>query len=151
MRKSECLQLEWRNIDYAKCEAKLERETTKGNRARNVPLNPYAITLLKELERMKKPDNPYVFPRKNGKHLTTVRKTFEICKMVAGIEDFRLHDCRHNFCSRLVDAGVSLYTVQKLVGHQSSAMTQRYSHLNADTLQEASQIASKQLVLASGE
>ena len=148
MRKSECLQLEWRNIDYAGCKAKLEMETTKGNRVHHPPLNPFAITTLKELEKLRESDNPYVFPGKNGKHLTTVRNTFESCKKTAGIENFRLHDCRHNLCSRLVTAGVSLYTVQKIVGHRSPAMTQRYSHLSADTLQSASQIASDQLVLA---
>ncbi len=148
MRRSECLQLEWRSIDFNGCFAKLEMETTKCKRARNVILNPSAIAILKELERYKVPGNPYIFPGENGSHLTTVRKTFESSKKAAGIENFRLHDCRHTFCSILATSGASLYMIQKLVGHRSTAMTQRYSHLNEDVMQETSKIVSDQLGLA---
>lgn len=151
MRKAECLQLEWCNIDYVGCVAKLEAEKTKGNHAHEPPLNDFAVTTLKELEKLREADNPYVFPGNNGNCLTTVRKTFETCKKIAGIVNFRLHDCRHNFITRLVDAGVPLSVVQQIVGHRSPAMTQRYTHLGADALQAASQIASKQLILASAE
>ena len=97
---------------------------------------------------MKEKDNPYVFPNGNGGHLTTFRKTFENCKKVAGIKNFRTHDTRHNFCSILASAGASLYTISKLVGHQSLAMTQRYAHLSPNTLQETSNIVSDKLGLA---
>lgn len=150
MRKSECLQLEWSNIDYVGCVAKLEEGKTKGNRAHHPPLNDFAITTLRELEKLRQANNPYVFPGKNGKSLTTVRTTFEHCKKLAGIENFRLHDCRHNFITRLSDAGTPSHIVQRLVGHQSLAMTQRYTHHNPDILREASQIASNQLVSAAG-
>lgn len=148
MRKTECLQLEWSNIDFVGRVAKLEEGKTKGNRAHNPPLNDFAIATLRELEKLREADNPYLFPGKDGKPLTTVRKTFESCKKIAGIENFRLHDSRHNFITRLSEAGIPLSVIQQLVGHRSPAMTQRYTHLSADTLQAASQIASSQLVLA---
>lgn len=41
---------------------------------------------------------------------------------------------RHTFCSHLAMQGAPMRGVQELVGHQSLAMTQRYSHLSPASL-----------------
>lgn len=54
----------------------------------------------------------------------------------AGITDFRYHDLRHTFATRLAQAGVDLYKVQRLLGHKSASMTQRYAHHSPESLRE---------------
>jgi len=57
------------------------------------------------------------------------------CK--AGVVDFRWHDLRHTFASRLVMADQSIKTVQVLLGHKTITMTMRYAHLAESHLDEA--------------
>ncbi|GMU56465.1 MAG: hypothetical protein AMXMBFR33_56110 [Candidatus Xenobia bacterium] len=53
------------------------------------------------------------------------------CKK-AGLKNFRWHDLRHTFCSRLAMAGCSLATIQALAGHKTITVTQRYAHLSPE-------------------
>ena len=83
-------------------------------------------------------DNPYVFPGKEpASHRADLPKSWEGFLVKASVEDFRWHDLRHTFASRLVMAGVDLYTVSKLLGNHDIKMTQRYAHLSPDHLHQA--------------
>lgn len=55
----------------------------------------------------------------------------------AGITDLRWHDLRHTYCSRLAMAGVPIRTIQRLAGHKTITITERYSHLSPDHLHAA--------------
>jgi len=57
------------------------------------------------------------------------RLWFEEVVEGAGIVNFRWHDLRHTFASRLVMAEADLGAVQELLGHKTIAMTVRYAHL----------------------
>ena len=47
------------------------------------------------------------------------------------------HTLRHTYASWLAESGVDLYTVKNLLGHSTITMTERYSHLGNNTLQNA--------------
>jgi integrase len=55
----------------------------------------------------------------------------------AKLPDVTAHTLRHTFASRLVQAGVDIYHVQKLLGHSDIRQTERYSHLNPASLDKA--------------
>jgi site-specific recombinase XerD len=85
----------------------------------------------------KRSHDALVFPGPTGQRMTRIDTSWESLMKLAGIRNFRLHDCRHHFASKLVQAGVDLYTVKELLGHSEIAMTERYSHLAPDNLRVA--------------
>jgi len=66
---------------------------------------------------------------KPGQHFHDVRSSFETACGKAEIDNFRFHDLRHTAASPMVMAGVPLKTVAEILGHTTTAMTERYSHL----------------------
>lgn len=55
----------------------------------------------------------------------------------AGVQNLRLHDLRHTFCSRLLRDAKDLRLVQQAVGHSDIVITQRYSHVLQDAVAQA--------------
>ena len=52
----------------------------------------------------------------------------------AGVKPIRFHDLRHTFAALWVMSGQSIYELQKVLGHSSVTMTERYSHLSPEHL-----------------
>ncbi len=65
-----------------------------------------------------------------------MRRAFYEALKRAEIDDFRFHDLRHTFATRLAQAGVDLYKIAKLLGHKDIKMTQRYSHHYPESLRD---------------
>jgi len=65
--------------------------------------------------------------------MTRIDTAWGTLMTTAALKNFRLHDCRHHFASKLVQAGVDLYTVKELLGHSEVAMTEKFS-LGARTI-----------------
>jgi integrase len=65
-----------------------------------------------------------------------LRRAFRLALGKARIDDFHFHDLRHTFATRLVQTSVDLYKVQRLLGHKSPIMTQRYAHHYPESLRD---------------
>jgi len=135
MRLSEQYELEWRNVDLERRVLRLPR--TKHGEARHVRLNPVAVDAFKVM--LKASNNirqGRVF--KWGCETDRMRHAwFNEALRAAQIEEFRWHDLRHSFASRLVMDGVPLRVVQELMGHKTIQMTCRYAHLSLSVELEA--------------
>ena len=61
----------------------------------------------------------------------------ETAVKAVNLPNFRFHDCRHTFASRLAMLGTDLYTVQRAGGWKTQVMVQRYAHLSPDHIKAA--------------
>lgn len=128
MRKSEMLNLKWRDVDFEQGLAFLA--TTKNGEPRVTPIPSPALNELKKIRGVgaalvfpseMKPDQPMEFKKQWYKALEQ-----------AGIENFRFHDLRHTAASYLVMRGATLHETAEILGHKDLSTTQRYAHLSTE-------------------
>lgn len=130
-RVSELLRAEWRDVD-------LERRawfipTSKTGKPRHVPLSQAAIDIIEKLPKFDR--CPYLVPNpKTKKPFTDIKHPWQTARDLAGLPDLRIHDLRHSAASFMINAGIDLYAVGRVLGHANHASTLRYSHLANDTL-----------------
>lgn len=138
MRKSEQFSLKWRDINLDNGRAIL-RETKNGE-TRAVPLTGPALTILREMSKVRLINNEYIFPgRVRGKQID-LRKSFSKALEEAQIGDFRWHDLRHTFASYMAMNGATLPVLMDAMGHKTLDMVKRYAHLTEGHI--SSQVAS---------
>ncbi len=144
LRAGEIFNLKWGDIDFHN-EILTVREAKSGYN-RYVPMFEGVKALLKA--KGKGGPEKLVFPaRKKGKAKARERisrsfdRTIDKLKLNEGVKDRRkklvFHSLRHTFASWLIQKGESLHTVQHLLGHRTSIMTDRYSHVNDEILKKA--------------
>jgi integrase len=134
LRFGEGVQLKHRDVNLRERLLTVAGEGAKSHRTRVVPLNAEAVEILTTLRG--EPD-ALVFPGEGGARLGSIKKAWRAVLKSAAIEGFRIHDLRHSFASRVKRGGADLYVVQRLLGHSSPLMTQRYAHLQPDDLRAA--------------
>lgn len=140
MRQSEILNLKWSDVD-------MERRTLTISEQKNggvdtLPLNETVMGVLGERQGQRLSQCDYVFPsnvqtRMNNRNLI---RAFEIATERAGVLKFRFHDLRHTFATRLVQAGVGIYDVQRLGRWKSALMVMRYAHHNSESLRPSIEV-----------
>jgi integrase len=126
MRRGEILSLNWSAISLQARTAHLA--ITKNGHSRDVPLSPAAIAVLREL------------PHREGKAfpigIDALRYGLSKAMEQAGVENFHLHDGRHEALSRFAELGLSVIELSSISGHRDPRMLSRYVHLKAQDISE---------------
>ncbi|MFC2084001.1 tyrosine-type recombinase/integrase [Bacteroidota bacterium] len=145
MRAGELCSLKWHWIDFQRNIITVKNDfefTTKSKRERNIPMTDRVRKIL--LDRFVANGKPqserFVFWRVKDVRLNEdyINRKFKSAAVVAGFKvGVSIHTLRHSFASRLVQRGVSLFVVQKLLGHSTFRTTQIYSHLRNEDLRGA--------------
>jgi integrase len=140
-RLSEVLNAKHELIDVERRVWRIPATNSKSGKVRSVPLNDSAIDVLNRQD--SKDKSEWVFPskRNSGLPFTTIQKVWNRLRKAADLEHVRIHDLRHQYASMLVNSGRTLYEAQQILGHSTSKVTERYSHLSTATLQSTSSCA----------
>lgn len=128
LRKSEFLGLRWKDVDLKAGMLTIPR--SKHGETRHVPLTSEVRSIISRRPRSLDA-TALIFPNSLGNvDLHWAEKDFPDAVEEAEIEDFRLHDTRHTFASRLAMEGVDILAIKELGGWKTLSMVQRYAHLS---------------------
>ena len=115
----------------------------KGSKQRLVPISPRAIKEIKlyftdrNRGKIKKEYEDYVFLARWGKNISRIM-VFHLIKelaQTAGItKNISPHTFRHSFATHLLEGGANLRAIQCMLGHESIATTEIYTHIDRNML-----------------
>lgn len=138
MRLSEALNLTYAdNIDFNKKVIRLiDPDKLKSKKARIVPMTNRVFDILQARSSNIKPFNF---------QYDSLLQSFKRVRRDMGITDpeFCFHACRHTFATRLLEKGMHVYDVSKLLGHSSVNVTEKYLHANDERFMKAAQLLNK--------
>jgi len=107
------------------------RNATKGSRARLIPLGRGLGDFLFKCAEGRGLQDPLLFKDwAEYRHQTKFNKHYRKALAATQVRVIRVHDMRHSFAVHFLENGGHLYDLQKLLGHQSSQLTERYSHFS---------------------
>jgi integrase/recombinase XerD len=135
MRFSEAANLSIPDIDSQRMQIRITHG--KGAKQRQVPLSPRLLSELRSYWKQYRPTS-LLFPGKSRESTyadTTIQKTIKASAQLAGIKkDITPHTLRHSYATGLLEAGVDLLTISRLLGHASFATTMIYLHCRREHL-----------------
>jgi integrase len=138
MRKGEQYGLTWDDVDFEVLEI-IARDTKNGT-SRVVHMNKTverAMRILKQMpmgRKRRSADIPNESPTNAVFSIGDNKNWWRSALRRAKVNDFRWHDLRHTFCSRLAQRGASLKLIQEAAGHKTIAISARYAHLDKRSL-----------------
>lgn len=132
LRVSEACALKVRDIDSARDRMCVRVECGKGGKGRQSILSPTLLELLRAYVRYAKP-RVWLFTDSTDTKPMDVcmaqRAYYAACARAGIPKTGGIHTLRHCFATHLLEGGVDLYTIQKLLGHSDIGTTGRYLHL----------------------
>ena len=149
LRLAELRSLQWKDINFENryiVVGNSDYFTTKNKRTRVVPMNTELLSRLTKRKQRVRFDCDWVFCNHRGAQISenTTSKIFKNYVKFAGINPkIHFHSLRHSYASALVKEGISLYAVQKLLGHRSIKTTEIYSHLSPEQLHKEVEVGLK--------
>ncbi len=129
MRRGEIFDLRWQHVDFSVRSIAVVGETAKSGKTRHIPMNQTSFDVLSSWRKQCTKSSGRVFKNADGHRFNNVKRSWAAILKQAGIVNFRWHDMRHHFASRLAMAGVDLNAIRELLGHSDYEMTLRYAHL----------------------
>lgn len=139
MRRSELLGLKNTDIDWNKKEVKV---LGKRRKERIIPLSESILNDLKKYVENKEEvciNSGKLLTLETGKPVSTsyvYRVVHKYLSAVSTLKKRSPHILRHTFASELLNNGADLSAIQKLLGHDSLAATQIYTHTNIEKLKD---------------
>jgi integrase len=135
MRRGELLKLRWTQVDLDGRVIHVRALHTKTLTSRDVPVSQRLLTELLRLWELS-PQDPegLVFGIKDN-----ARMAFTSAREEAELADVRFHDLRHTAATRLVQKGLSLAEVGRILGHSQPQTTYRYVNPGAETIRRAAE------------
>lgn len=141
IRISELTNLSVGDIDM---EAKTITVKRKGGQKQSIPINTELAKNIRQLSKGKEMSEPLLMS--SFKKRITQRRVGMLVQgylKLAGIikPNISVHSLRHSFCSRLLEKGVNLKTIQILAGHKNISTTERYLHIAKSRLRKEVRLA----------
>ena len=137
MRRRETCDLKWDGVNFDKRYIHITKGKTK-NARRHIPFTTRVEQILKDLKATA--ETPYVFTIRKTVHITgdwLSHAFLDTRKKLKLPEECVLHSTRHTFCTRLGERGADAFAIQRLAGHSSIVISQRYVHPAAAKLDAA--------------
>lgn len=115
-RRSEIMGLQWQDINGGSC-----RVRGKGDKDRFIPLLPAAMEALGEPK-----DIGPVFYQK---HIDYYSKDFKAIAVACGINDVHFHNLRHSAATQMIESGIPIEIIKKILGHADIRTTEIYAQI----------------------
>ena len=153
-RPGEALQLTPADFELSSLVVTIPAHIAKTRKTRIIPFSPTTAAALRKFMLNRPPewnDTSPVFASVTGRRLTCDRWGDRLKKY--RLRDgftFKPYDLRHAACTLHLRAGMNGETLQRLMGHSTPTMTQRYIHLTTDDLKKAQALTSPVELLAPG-